>query len=136
MSSSATNAIAPANLKDMRLFREACYVDGQWVQASSGSTCNVDNPATGEIIGHVPKLNGAETRHAIEAADRGSVVGVVNVDLTYRLSSQYDVLAYGQWWNQHEMLVHHTDPQGYGVAWTGDMGQLAVDQDLAAIAVQ
>src|SRR5215831_1177672 len=70
MSSSATNAIAPVNLKDMRLFREACYVDGQWVQASSGATCNVDNPATGEIIGHVPKLNGAETRHAIEAADR------------------------------------------------------------------
>src|SRR5215831_955267 len=70
MSSSATNAIAPVNLKDMRLFREACYVDGQWVQASGGATCNVDNPATGEIIGHVPKLNGAETRHAIEAADR------------------------------------------------------------------
>ena len=70
MSSTATNAVAPVNLKDMRLFREACYVDGQWVQASSGATCNVDNPATGEIVGHVPKLSGAETRHAIEAADR------------------------------------------------------------------
>jgi succinate-semialdehyde dehydrogenase/glutarate-semialdehyde dehydrogenase len=54
----------------MRLFREACYVDGQWIQAASGATCGVDNPATGEIIGHVPKLSGAETRHAIEAADR------------------------------------------------------------------
>src|SRR5215470_10325963 len=70
MSSTATNAVAPMNLKDSRLFREACYVDGQWVQASSGATCGVDNPASGEIIGHVPKLSGAETRHAIEAVDR------------------------------------------------------------------
>ena len=53
----------------MRLFREACYVDGKWVQAASGGTVGVDNPATGEIIGNVPKLSGAETRHAIEAAN-------------------------------------------------------------------
>ena len=30
----ATTAV---ELKDTRLFREACYVDGQWVQAKSGS---------------------------------------------------------------------------------------------------
>src|SRR5437660_2712703 len=57
-------------LKDPRLFREACYIDGQWVQAASGQTLKVDNPATGEIIGTVPKLAGAETRQAIEAANR------------------------------------------------------------------
>src|SRR5579872_3176829 len=60
---------AAAELKDARLFREACYVDGQWVQAGSGHTINVDNPATKEIIGKVPKLSGAETHHAIEAAN-------------------------------------------------------------------
>jgi succinate-semialdehyde dehydrogenase/glutarate-semialdehyde dehydrogenase len=59
-----------SELKDCRLFREACYVDGQWVQATCGQTLNVDNPATGEIIGTVPKLSGAETRNAIEAANR------------------------------------------------------------------
>src|SRR5580698_10214088 len=58
-----------AELKDSRLFREACYVDGQWIQASSGQTFSVDNPATREIIGKVPKLGGAETRRAIEAAN-------------------------------------------------------------------
>ena len=57
--------------KDSRLFREACYVNGQWIQAASGTTIDVDNPATGEIIGRVPKLSGAETRQAIEAAHRG-----------------------------------------------------------------
>jgi succinate-semialdehyde dehydrogenase/glutarate-semialdehyde dehydrogenase len=58
-----------SELKDARLFREACYVDGQWIQASSGETFEVDNPATKEIIGKVPKLDGAETRRAIEAAN-------------------------------------------------------------------
>jgi len=66
----ATRAGAVATeLKDQRLFREACYVDGQWIQAKSGQTIGVDNPATGEIIGRVPKLGGAETRQAIEAAN-------------------------------------------------------------------
>src|SRR5713101_5404109 len=70
MSSTATNAaVAAVDLKDMRLFREACYVDGKWVQAAGGGTVGVDNPATGEIIGKVPKLSGAETRHAIEVAN-------------------------------------------------------------------
>ena len=61
---------AASELKDPRLFREACYLDGQWVQSKSGATINVDNPATGEIIGKVPKLGGAETKQAIEAANR------------------------------------------------------------------
>lgn len=55
-------------IKDARLFREACYVDGQWIQAKSGQTFGVDNPATKEIIGRVPKLSGSETMRAIEAA--------------------------------------------------------------------
>jgi len=59
----------PIDLKDSRLFREACYVDGHWIQAKSSQAIGVDNPATGEIIGHVPKLGAAETRHAIEAAN-------------------------------------------------------------------
>ncbi len=63
-------ASAAPELKDARLFREACYVDGQWIQADSGGTLGVDNPATGEIIGRIPKLSGDETRRAIEAANR------------------------------------------------------------------
>lgn len=59
-----------AELKDLGLFREAAYVDGQWIQASSSETIDVDNPATREIIGRVPKLGGLETRHAIAAANR------------------------------------------------------------------
>jgi succinate-semialdehyde dehydrogenase/glutarate-semialdehyde dehydrogenase len=63
-------AVAPPALKDSKLFREACYVDGEWIQAASGESLPVDNPATGEIIGRVPKTGAAETRRAIEAANR------------------------------------------------------------------
>src|SRR6266852_363014 len=57
-------------LKDARLLREACYIDGAWLTSATGATTNVDNPATGEILGTVPKLGVAETRAAIEAANQ------------------------------------------------------------------
>jgi succinate-semialdehyde dehydrogenase/glutarate-semialdehyde dehydrogenase len=58
------------NLKDPKLFREQCYIDGAWVAADSNKTFPVDNPATGETIGSVPDMGVAETRRAIEAADK------------------------------------------------------------------
>jgi succinate-semialdehyde dehydrogenase/glutarate-semialdehyde dehydrogenase len=70
----AVAASVAAQLKDSRLFREACYVDGQWIQANSGGTVSVDNPATREIIGKVPKLSGTETKQAIEAANRAFAI--------------------------------------------------------------
>jgi succinate-semialdehyde dehydrogenase/glutarate-semialdehyde dehydrogenase len=57
-------------LKDQKLFRQACYVDGQWITARAGGTIAVDNPATGDILGTVPKLSATETDAAIAAADR------------------------------------------------------------------
>jgi succinate-semialdehyde dehydrogenase/glutarate-semialdehyde dehydrogenase len=56
-------------LKDPALFREKCYVDGQWVDADSGTTIAVSSPATGETIGSIPRMGAAETRRAIEAAN-------------------------------------------------------------------
>ncbi|WP_258023468.1 aldehyde dehydrogenase family protein, partial [Pseudomonas aeruginosa] len=57
-------------LKDSSLFRQQAYVDGAWVDADNGQTLKVNNPATGELIGSVPKMGVAETRRAIEAAER------------------------------------------------------------------
>jgi len=57
-------------LKDPQLLRQQAYIDGQWLDADSGQTIAVNNPATGEIIGHVPKMGRAETRRAIEAAEK------------------------------------------------------------------
>ena len=55
-----------APLEDMRLFRQACYIDGAWVRGDQAM--DVDNPATGAILGTVPRLGAIETRHAIDAA--------------------------------------------------------------------
>jgi succinate-semialdehyde dehydrogenase / glutarate-semialdehyde dehydrogenase len=68
----ATTSAVPTgvSLKDSKLFRQSNYIDGAWVNARSGATINVDNPATGEIVGTVPKCGAAETRAAIEAAEK------------------------------------------------------------------
>ncbi|PMC17635.1 succinate-semialdehyde dehydrogenase I [Oligella urethralis] len=52
------------------LFKQQAYIDGQWVDADSGEALEVTNPATGEVLGTVPKMGQAETRRAIEAAER------------------------------------------------------------------
>jgi succinate-semialdehyde dehydrogenase/glutarate-semialdehyde dehydrogenase len=57
-------------LNDPKLFRQQAYIDGAWVGADNGQTLKVNNPATGEIIGSVPKMGASETRRAIEAADK------------------------------------------------------------------
>jgi succinate-semialdehyde dehydrogenase/glutarate-semialdehyde dehydrogenase len=64
------NPTSPLPLQDPTLFRQANCIDGKWVQADSGKTIVVKNPATGEAIGEVPALGAAETRRAIEAAHR------------------------------------------------------------------
>jgi succinate-semialdehyde dehydrogenase/glutarate-semialdehyde dehydrogenase len=56
-------------LKDMKLFRQQCYIDGQWVDADSRKTIDVTNPATGEKLGTVPNLGADETRRAVIAAN-------------------------------------------------------------------
>ena len=55
-------------LKNPALFKQACYIDGQW--QTSAVTVAVKNPATGEIIGQIPKMGAAETATAIAAAKR------------------------------------------------------------------
>ncbi len=56
-------------LKDKSLFRQQCYIDGAWVDADNGETIAVNNPATDETLGTVPRLGADETRRAIEAAN-------------------------------------------------------------------
>ncbi len=64
------NPVSPLPLKDPTLLRQANFIDGKWVQADSGRTIVVKNPATGEAVGEVPAMGAAETRRAIEAAAR------------------------------------------------------------------
>jgi succinate-semialdehyde dehydrogenase/glutarate-semialdehyde dehydrogenase len=57
-------------LRDEKLFRQQAYVNGEWVDALNRGTIAVNNPATGEQLGTVPRMGADETRQAIEAADK------------------------------------------------------------------
>ena len=55
-------------LRDPDLLRPRAFIGGTWLDAASGATRAVVNPATREPIGTVPDMGVAETRRAIEAA--------------------------------------------------------------------
>ena len=57
-------------LKDPSLFKQQCYLNGAWVDAPAGAqTTTVTNPATGEVIGHVPRMGRDAAAQAINDAN-------------------------------------------------------------------
>jgi len=50
--------------------RHLLYIDGQFVQAASGKTFPVYNPATGEVIAQVPEADEEDVHRAVLAARR------------------------------------------------------------------
>jgi succinate-semialdehyde dehydrogenase/glutarate-semialdehyde dehydrogenase len=60
----------PLELREPALLRRQALIDGAWVDADSGETFPVLDPATGEELARVPRMGAAETRRAIEAARR------------------------------------------------------------------
>ena len=56
------------SIVDKRLLKTGAYINGQWTASDQGTTLDVINPATGEIIARVASCGTAETRRAIEAA--------------------------------------------------------------------
>jgi len=57
-------------LKDAALLRRQGYVDGRWIDADAGRVFQVTNPADGSVVAAVPDMGAAETRRAIDAAQR------------------------------------------------------------------
>jgi succinate-semialdehyde dehydrogenase/glutarate-semialdehyde dehydrogenase len=57
-------------LTDPDLFRQQALVDGTWIDAASGKTVDVVDPASGKTIGTIPDLGRDETKRAIAAAER------------------------------------------------------------------
>ncbi|HSH84539.1 MAG TPA: NADP-dependent succinate-semialdehyde dehydrogenase [Guyparkeria sp.] len=55
-------------LNDPSLLVEQCYIDGEWLDANSGETFAVVNPATDSRLGSAPQMGAAEAKRAVEAA--------------------------------------------------------------------
>ena len=56
-------------LQDPTLLRTQAYVDGEWIDADSGATFDVTDPATGEVVASVADLGVDETRRAVDLAE-------------------------------------------------------------------
>jgi succinate-semialdehyde dehydrogenase/glutarate-semialdehyde dehydrogenase len=55
-------------MSTLPFLKEQVFIAGDWRGADEGGTIAVSNPATGEVIGTVPRCGRAETAAAIEAA--------------------------------------------------------------------
>jgi succinate-semialdehyde dehydrogenase / glutarate-semialdehyde dehydrogenase len=56
--------------REPRPFGSRAFIDGAFVAADNGATFAVRDPATGAVLAEVPDMGAAETRRAIEAAER------------------------------------------------------------------
>ena len=79
--------------------REANYIAGAWVGADDGATLDVTNPATGEMIGQIPKSGHSETMRAIDAA-HAAFPAFAAMDLMGRLALL---------WKLHDALMDNQD---------------------------
>jgi aldehyde dehydrogenase (NAD+) len=77
--------------------RSAVYIGGEWVPPASGDVIEVENPATGEVLGTVPAGTAADVDRAVAAAraafdgwagtsmaERGAVLGKLSDALSAR----------------------------------------------------
>lgn len=60
-------------LRDPKLLREQCYINGFWQDADSKNRQSVVNPFNNEVIAHVPIMEEVETQRAIDAATQALV---------------------------------------------------------------
>lgn len=79
--------------------REANYIAGAWVGADDGATLDVTNPATGEVIGQIPKSGHSETMRAIDAA-HAAFPAFAAMELMGRLALL---------WKLHDALMDNQD---------------------------
>ena len=88
-------------LRDTGLLREQAYINGQWVSIESSGVepIPVINPATGEVIAHVPRMGEAETVKAVEAAE------LAMISWRRRTAKERAVLL-RRW---HDLMLEHQD---------------------------
>lgn len=86
-------------LSDQSLFKQQCFIAGQWRDSSSGKTTDVNNPATGEIVGTVPAMTTEEIRGVIDEAERAWLPW-------QRLTAKERAARLRAW---YELMIQHQD---------------------------
>lgn len=86
-------------LQDAGLFRQQSLINGAWVDADSGAVVQVTDPATGDVIGTVADVSGAQTRQAVTAANDAFQV--------WRKKTNAErATLLGRW---YDLMVEHTE---------------------------
>jgi succinate-semialdehyde dehydrogenase/glutarate-semialdehyde dehydrogenase len=98
-------------LNDRSLLRQQAYINGEWCDADDGSTMEVTNPATGQLIGTVPRMGASETRRAIEGANAAWPA--------WRKKSAKERSAILRQW--HDLMMEHVDD--LGLIMTSEQGK-------------
>ena len=108
-------------LQDPKLFRQQCYVGGHWIDADDGATLEVNDPASGNTLGTVPRLGTAETRRAIEAANTAWPAwrGLTAKERSQRLRRWFDLMME----HQEDLAMIMTREQGKSL--TESRGEIA-----------
>jgi succinate-semialdehyde dehydrogenase/glutarate-semialdehyde dehydrogenase len=68
---SMQHSVPPLN--DKSLLKSQAYVNGQWVDAKSGKTFEVTDPASHKVIGTMPEMDKEDVTAAIQAAEKALV---------------------------------------------------------------
>ncbi len=56
-------------LKDQSLFKQKCFINGEWVNSDNGDTFDIINPSDLSVVGTMPNASKKETIRAIDAAN-------------------------------------------------------------------
>ncbi len=101
-------------LNDPDLFKQSCFINGEWRNSVSGKEIEVNNPASGDIIGTIPSLNIDEVREAIDAAHRawGSWRQFTGKERAARLRAWHDLIIQ----HQDDIATLMTSEQGKPLA--------------------
>ena len=86
-------------MTESELFREACLIDGRWI-AEAAAWIEVDDPATGQRIGRVPRFGARETEDAVAAAARAMPAWAAK-------TARERALVLRRW---YELMIEHQEP--------------------------
>jgi succinate-semialdehyde dehydrogenase/glutarate-semialdehyde dehydrogenase len=86
-------------MTEAELLREACLIDGRWI-ADAAAWIEVDDPATGERVGRVPRFGAKETEEAVAAAARAMPAWA-------KKTARERSLVLRRW---YELIIEHQEP--------------------------
>lgn len=108
---SVTKQVETIGLARGDLLHEAAFVDGAWIEAGADRRLAVTNPATGEVIGHVPVLGEGDIERAVAAAARAQPAWAA------KTAKERGIILM-RW---HDLILDHADD--LALLMTGEQGK-------------